>query len=255
MLVRPGHDRPRAPAGPALAECAGRARTVGRFAASTCPGAGRTSGTTPAAVRARHRPAPACSTCTGRSAACRPAAAHIAHVAGGAHWRARTLRKWRSYPIRCAPGCGASGVRWNLAARPASHVAVAPPVAATPYAAPTANRSRPTPAAESARRPGRVHRLATGDTDVGTVRVGPWSAPIGWVVSSYCAATALIPVKPSPSAVLSGKLSGYESCGPPPPFAAPLVPRCALTSGATPRDVLPPRCAGVRPLRSRPTGI
>jgi hypothetical protein len=28
------------------------------------------------------------------------------------------------------------------------------------------------------------------------------------------------------------------ACGPPPPFAAPLVPRCALTSGATPRDVL-----------------
>jgi hypothetical protein len=29
------------------------------------------------------------------------------------------------------------------------------------------------------------------------------------------------------------------ACGPPPPFVAPLVPRCALTSGATPRDVLP----------------
>src|SRR5579859_3718995 len=28
------------------------------------------------------------------------------------------------------------------------------------------------------------------------------------------------------------------ACGPPPPFVAPLVPRCALTSGATPRDVL-----------------
>jgi hypothetical protein len=28
------------------------------------------------------------------------------------------------------------------------------------------------------------------------------------------------------------------ACGPPPPFAASLVPRCALTSGATPRDVL-----------------
>jgi molybdopterin converting factor small subunit len=28
------------------------------------------------------------------------------------------------------------------------------------------------------------------------------------------------------------------ACGPPPPFAAPLVPRCALSSGATPRDVL-----------------
>jgi hypothetical protein len=28
------------------------------------------------------------------------------------------------------------------------------------------------------------------------------------------------------------------ACGPPPPFTAPLVPRCALTSGATPRDVL-----------------
>jgi hypothetical protein len=28
------------------------------------------------------------------------------------------------------------------------------------------------------------------------------------------------------------------ACGPPPPFAAPLVPRCALTSGATPRDAL-----------------
>src|ERR1700716_3596058 len=25
------------------------------------------------------------------------------------------------------------------------------------------------------------------------------------------------------------------ACGPPPPFVAPLVPRCALTSGATPR--------------------
>src|ERR1043166_4614711 len=28
------------------------------------------------------------------------------------------------------------------------------------------------------------------------------------------------------------------ACGPPPPFAAPLVPRCALSSGATPRDEL-----------------
>jgi hypothetical protein len=28
------------------------------------------------------------------------------------------------------------------------------------------------------------------------------------------------------------------ACGPPPPFTAPLVPRCALTSGATPRDEL-----------------
>jgi hypothetical protein len=28
------------------------------------------------------------------------------------------------------------------------------------------------------------------------------------------------------------------ACGPPPPFVAALVPRCALTSGATPRDVL-----------------
>jgi hypothetical protein len=28
------------------------------------------------------------------------------------------------------------------------------------------------------------------------------------------------------------------ACGPPPPFVAPLVPRCALTTGATPRDVL-----------------
>jgi hypothetical protein len=41
------------------------------------------------------------------------------------------------------------------------------------------------------------------------------------------------------------------ACGPPPPFVAPLVPRCALTSGATPRDVLsrrlrlgPPPSAG-----------
>src|ERR1051326_6064877 len=216
MQVRPDHDRPRAPAGPVVAECAGRARTVGRFAASTCPGAGRTSGTTPVAVHGRHRPAPACSTCTGRSAAYRPAAAHIAHVAGGAHWRARTLRKWRSYPIRCAPGCGASGVRWNLTARPASHVAVAPPAAATPYAAPTANRSRPTPAAESATRRDPEGRLASADRDAGTVRVGPWSAPIGWVVSSHCVATALIPVKPSPSAILNGKLSGYEGPQSPP---------------------------------------
>jgi hypothetical protein len=33
------------------------------------------------------------------------------------------------------------------------------------------------------------------------------------------------------------------ACGPPPPFVAPLVPRCALTSGATPRDELGRRIA------------
>jgi hypothetical protein len=37
------------------------------------------------------------------------------------------------------------------------------------------------------------------------------------------------------------------ACGPPPPFVAPLVPRCALTTGATPRDVLPPSCASFAP--------
>ena len=31
---------------------------------------------------------------------------------------------------------------------------------------------------------------------------------------------------------------GRGACGPPPPFVAPLVPRCALAPGATPRDVL-----------------
>src|SRR5215207_8546900 len=35
------------------------------------------------------------------------------------------------------------------------------------------------------------------------------------------------------------------ACGPPPPFAAPLVPRYALSSGATPRMM------GLRPLRTR----
>jgi hypothetical protein len=37
------------------------------------------------------------------------------------------------------------------------------------------------------------------------------------------------------------------ACGPPPPFVAPLVPRCALTSGATPRDVLSRRLRPGRP--------
>jgi hypothetical protein len=37
------------------------------------------------------------------------------------------------------------------------------------------------------------------------------------------------------------------ACGPPPPFVAPLVPRCALTSGATPRDVLGRRLRDVPP--------
>jgi hypothetical protein len=37
------------------------------------------------------------------------------------------------------------------------------------------------------------------------------------------------------------------ACGPPPPFVAPLVPRCALTSGATPRDVLGRRLRLDRP--------
>src|SRR5215207_4961617 len=34
------------------------------------------------------------------------------------------------------------------------------------------------------------------------------------------------------------------ACGPPPPFAAPLVPRYALTSGATPRVRAEPRSIG-----------
>jgi hypothetical protein len=37
------------------------------------------------------------------------------------------------------------------------------------------------------------------------------------------------------------------ACGPPPPFVAPLVPRCALTSGATPRDVLTALLTWLRP--------
>jgi hypothetical protein len=37
------------------------------------------------------------------------------------------------------------------------------------------------------------------------------------------------------------------ACGPPPPFVAPLVPRCALTSGATPRDVLDRRLRLAKP--------
>jgi hypothetical protein len=41
-------------------------------------------------------------------------------------------------------------------------------------------------------------------------------------------ATAPIPVNPL-SSFVPEKLSGYEACGPPPPFVAPLVPRCALT--------------------------
>jgi hypothetical protein len=40
------------------------------------------------------------------------------------------------------------------------------------------------------------------------------------------------------------------ACGPPPPFVAPLVPRCALTTGATPRDVLSRRLRLGRPQNS-----
>jgi hypothetical protein len=42
-----------------------------------------------------------------------------------------------------------------------------------------------------------------------------------------------------PARMYVGRVGG--ACGPPPPFVAPLVPRCALTSGAT-----PPRRAGRR---------
>src|SRR6266513_94696 len=229
MPARPSHDRPAAPAGPVLAGCAGRTRTVGRFAASTAPGVGPTSGTTPAAVRDRHRPAPTCSRCTGRSAACRPAAGHIGHAAGGAHSRARTLRKWRSFPSRCAPGCGASDVRWSLAGRWASHAAAARPAVARRYGAPAARLSPAAPSDAWATRQYVEHTLRTGDTAVGTVRVGAWTAPMSWIALTHCADPAPIPVKPALTSCPQ-ELSGYESpAGPPPPFAAPL--RCALTSG------------------------
>jgi hypothetical protein len=53
------------------------------------------------------------------------------------------------------------------------------------------------------------------------------------------------------SRVVSNESRVGGACGPPPPFVAPLVPRCALTPGATPRDVLGRRIRLGRPKKGR----
>src|ERR1700716_968955 len=47
---------------------------------------------------------------------------------------------------------------------------------------------------------------------------------------------------------------GGGACSPPPPVAAPLVPRCALLPAATPRDVLSALGMSPMPIRLTPKG-
>lgn len=193
--MRPSHDPPGPPAGPARAGAAGRDLTVGQSASSTRRGVDPPSGTTPAAGRGPDKPGPACSPCTDRSAACHRAPTHIDLVADVANWHTRTPRKYWAHPSWCGPRCDASAVRSN---RPVSWVSLA---AAEPRCeggrcvAPRANRSPITPAAASARRRFAGHLLVGARTAVGTVHVGPWSAPLDCVVTTHCADRALFPVK------------------------------------------------------------